>query len=163
MADKPPAGPTPAPACVAGPAPPRRPGRLLPPKVPPPVEVRVARIRELMEAGDWGRRQRRQLAIEWGISDSRMRDHSAEACRQLEPIEREAAQARFDAMLDRALELVRYEKSPARAQVACAALWAKVHGLDRGRGAGGAGGGSSGARELEGSDEGTEEKDDFWG
>lgn len=158
MADKPPTlpGPPGSPAHARV--------KVKPVAVPPPVENRVAAIRRLMEEGEWGRRRWQELADKWGISEGRVRDHAAEASRQLRSLTREEAQAKVEALLARAETVVGY-KDPAAALTRIALAYAKIYGLDRGptKGAGGAGGGSSGARELEGSDEGTEEKDDFWG
>lgn len=118
--------------------------------VPPPVEARVLHIRELMESGAWARATARELAQRWGVSEVRVREHAAEASRQLRPLDREAAQARVEALLAKAETAAAYSKTRAADLTKVAQAWARLYGLDRPapRGATADDRGSSGAREM---------------
>lgn len=136
---------------MADPTKPALPGSGARPRVavPPPVETRVLHIRELLERGEWGRATARELAQRWGVSEGRVRDHAAEASRQLRPLDREAAQARVEALLAKAEQAAAYSKTRAADLTKVAQAWAKLYGLDRPAPRGATDDrGSSGAREM---------------
>lgn len=100
--------------------------------VPPPVEVRVAEIRALMERGEWRSATVGELAERWGLSRSRVLEHSAEASRQLRSVSREEAAAKVAALLEKAEQASAYSKTRAADLVKVALAWMKLHGLERG-------------------------------
>jgi hypothetical protein len=106
--------------------------------LPPPVETRVVEIRGLMEAGLWKRGTARELAERWGVSESRVREHAAEASRQLRPMGLVEARAKVEALLEEAQVKGLWSKTKATDLVAVAGAWMKLYGLDRHAGAGGA-------------------------
>lgn len=118
-------------------------------RVPPPVDARVREIVELMERGEWGSRQERDLSERWGVSRERVRAHAAEASRQLRTLDREAAQARVEALLEKAEGAAAYSKTRAADLVRVALARMKFYGLDRPAPRGATDDrGSSGAREM---------------
>lgn len=118
-------------------------------RVPPPVDVRVREIVEQMERGEWGSRSERELAERWGLSRDRVRAHAAEASRHLRLLDREAAQARVEALLDKAEVAAAYSKTRASDLVRVALARMKFYGLDRPAPRGATDDrGSSGAREM---------------
>lgn len=124
--------------------------------VPPPVEARVAEIRELMERGDWYSWLDEEFSRRWGISKVRVREHAAEASRQLRSMTREEAQARVQVLLEKAEYAAAKGKTPAGDLVRVAQTWMRLHGLDRPGGRG-----SSGARDLD-APEGESSGDNWW-
>lgn len=124
--------------------------------IPPPPEVRVAEIRELMERGAWYSWLAAEFARRWGLSEGRVREHAAEASRQLRSMTREEAAAKVQVLLEKAEYAAAKGKTPAGDLVRVAQLWARIYGLDRP-----AGRGSSGAREID-EPEGESSGDDWW-
>ena len=124
--------------------------------VPPPVEVRVAEIRGLMESGTWRPSTSIELAGRWGLSRNRVQEHASEASRQLRSMTREEAAAKVAALLEKAEVAAAYSKTRAADLVRVAQTWMRLHGLDRP-----AGRGSSGAREID-DPEGESSGDDWW-
>jgi hypothetical protein len=121
----------------------------------PPVEARVEEIRELMQKGAWYSWLAAEFARRWGISEGRVREHAAEASRQIRSATREEAQAKVQVLLEKAEYAAAKGKTPAGDLVRVAQLWARIYGLDRPGGRG-----SSGAREVD-EPEGTS-GDDWW-
>jgi len=114
-------------------------------RVPPPVEARVAEIRELMERGEWYTWTGDEFRRRWGLSAVRVREHAAEASRQLRSLSREEAAAKVQVLLEKAEYAARGSKTPSADLTRLAATWAKIYGLDRPAPAPNGGGG---AREL---------------
>lgn len=115
--------------------------------VPPPVDARVSEVRALMERGEWRPSTSRELAERWGLSRARVQDHAIEASRQLRALDREAAQAKVAALLEKAESAAAYSKTRAADLVRVAQTWMRLYGLDR-PGAQGTGAESNGGREA---------------
>lgn len=126
--------------------------------VPPPPEVRVTEIRALMERGAWYSWMAAEHARRWGISEGRVREHAAEASRQLRSVTREEAAAKVQLLLEKAEYAAAKGKTPAGDLVRVAQTWIKLHGLDRP----GPRGGGSGAREIDEPEGESSGGDDWW-
>lgn len=123
--------------------------------VPPPPDVRVAEIRALMEKGAWYSWLAAEYARRWGLSEGRVREHAAEASRQLRSMTREEAAAKVQVLLEKAEYAAAKGKTPAGDLVRVAQTWMRLHGLDR------VGRSSSGAREIAGPEE-SSGGDEWW-
>lgn len=103
-----------------------------PPAIPPPVEARVVWIEELMERGEWNGAAEREWATKWGLSRTRVREHAAEAGRNIRgAMTREAATVRVQSTLEAARKASGFSKSRSRDLVAVAMAEMKLYGLDR--------------------------------